>query len=179
MATPGHAAQSAQPEPPSPRLPLATGELRSVVPAVAALVPALAGAHGAAAQLQLAVLDGFLSSPSEISTGSPTIRMPGEFPTPSPARVVGGGRTLSDYKNAVVDPCALTVSLFWGGRRAAPDSFLDDFHNLLTREAIAARRLPSDHPLARSTLQLESAHDMRRFFCKLPGGMQMVAGRTE
>jgi hypothetical protein len=94
----------------------------------------------------------------------------------SPSRKGPSGGKLSDYRNVVLDMCALTVTLMWTGRGKPPASFVDDFKGLLRAENIHYRRLDSSWgTLAHHSLRIRDAEDFRRLLCKRPRALRTVA----
>lgn len=85
------------------------------------------------------------------------------------------GRCLRDYRNVVIDMCSLAVTVLWTGSGRAPPTLIDDFKALLRAERIHHRRLdPSWGPLAKNSVRIRDAEDMRRLICKLPTGLRLV-----
>ena len=93
----------------------------------------------------------------------------------SPASQIVRGRTLADYRGAMVDVCHLSATVVSLSQRA-PADFLQTFKDLLRAERIRFESLAPTHPLHKSTVLLRSAEDARRLLCKLPGGQRTVVG---
>lgn len=85
------------------------------------------------------------------------------------------GKCLKDYRNVIVDMCTLTATLLWTGRGKPPPTFVDEFKSLLRAEKIHYRRLDASWgSLAKHSVRLRNAEDMRRLLCKLPATLHHV-----
>ena len=118
---------------------------------------------------------GFLRTPEASPGDVSVVGSPLYMTRYSPSKHVVNGRSLSDFKGAIIDLCSLTVSLIQMSNR--PSSvLLETFKELLRLENIPFYSLPETDPFHKHTIRLVDAEAARRLYCKFPDGKQSITG---